>query len=61
MLRICYNSTKGKRASFLRYYEENQAEQSAEQPANLIGYLQDMLAGSETRLMRGVVEFYHKS
>ena len=32
-----------------------QAEQSAKQPANLIGYPQDLLAGSEARLMRGVV------
>ena len=39
----------------LCHYKERQAEQSAKQPANSIGYLQDLLAGSETRLMRGVV------
>ena len=32
-----------------------QAEQSAEQPAEMIGCLQDKSAGSESRLMRGAV------
>ena len=32
-----------------------QAEQSAEEPVELIGCLQDKLAGSESRLMRGAV------
>ena len=32
-----------------------QAEQSAEQPAEMIGCQQDKSAGSESRLMRGAV------
>ena len=37
------------------HYEEKQAEQSAKQPAEKIGCLQDKSAGSESRLMRGAV------
>ena len=37
------------------HYEEKQAEQSAKQPAEKIGCLQDKSAGSESRLRRGAV------